>query len=164
MLVGLTVLLVLLGLVFLGWGGTYFASEIDAAALTVQPASDEANQTAVEVSRDSITLDVDDAGQGREELGSDGVFGIQAGTAYGQVFGSTTGPGGRITRDFRMLIEADGPGYETAAIAGRGEAHVVFHIMRARAAAIGAHLTLEGEPGRGARVALWLCASERQAA
>jgi len=67
-------------------------------------------------------------------------------------------------RDFRMLIEDDGQGYENADIAGRGEAHVGFHIMRERAARLGAQLTLEGEPGRGARVALWLCASERQAA
>jgi two-component system nitrate/nitrite sensor histidine kinase NarX len=63
-----------------------------------------------------------------------------------------------------MLIEDDGQGYENADIAGRGEAHVGFHIMRERAARLGAQLTLEGEPGRGARVALWLCASERQAA
>ena len=92
LVVALTVLTVLLGLLFLGGGGNYFAGEIEAAALTVQPPTDEEDLTAVAVSRDSITLDVDDAGQWRDELGSDGVFGIQAGTAYGQVFGSTTGP------------------------------------------------------------------------
>jgi hypothetical protein len=102
-LVTLTALVALLALLFLGGGGNYYAGEIEAAALTVQPSTDEENLTAVEATRGSITLAVDEAGQWRDELGSGGVFGIQAGTSYGQVFGSTTGPGPRITRDFRLL-------------------------------------------------------------
>src|SRR5471030_2229057 len=67
-------------------------------------------------------------------------------------------------RDFELTIQGNGDGYEPANIASRGEAHVGFHIMRERAARLGAQLELNSEPGKGARVHLLLPVSERQAA
>ena len=67
-------------------------------------------------------------------------------------------------RDFLLAVEDDGEGYDPADIASRGEAHVGFHIMRERAARLGAQLRLDGQPGGGARVNLLLPASKRQAA
>jgi two-component system nitrate/nitrite sensor histidine kinase NarX len=67
-------------------------------------------------------------------------------------------------RDFLLAVEDDGEGYDPADIASRGEAHVGFHIMRERAARLGAQLRLHGQPGAGARVDLLLPASRRQAA
>ncbi len=70
----------------------------------------------------------------------------------------------RNARDFHLTIEDNGDGYDPADIAGRGEAHVGFHIMRERAARLGARLELDGTPGGGARVDLLLSANMRQAA
>jgi two-component system nitrate/nitrite sensor histidine kinase NarX len=67
-------------------------------------------------------------------------------------------------RDFELTIQDNGDGYDPANIASRGEAHVGFHIMRERAARLGAQLELNSEPGKGARVHLLLPVSERQAA
>jgi two-component system nitrate/nitrite sensor histidine kinase NarX len=67
-------------------------------------------------------------------------------------------------RDFRMLIEDDGQGYDPAEIASRGESHVGFHIMHERARRLAASLTLDSAPGRGARVELVLPAASRMAA
>jgi two-component system, NarL family, nitrate/nitrite sensor histidine kinase NarX len=67
-------------------------------------------------------------------------------------------------RDFELTIQDNGDGYDPAHIASRGEAHVGFHIMRERAARLGAQLNLSSEPGKGARVHLLLPVSERQAA
>ena len=66
--------------------------------------------------------------------------------------------------DFQLTIEDNGDGYDPADIASRSEAHVGFHIMRERAARLGAQLRLDSEPGTGARVHLLLPVSERQAA
>jgi len=68
------------------------------------------------------------------------------------------------TRDFELTIQDNGDGYDPANIGSHGEAHVGFHIMRERAARLGAQLELDSEPGKGARVHLLLHASERQAA
>lgn len=70
----------------------------------------------------------------------------------------------RNSRDFELTIQDDGDGYDPSHIASGGEAHVGFHIMRERAARLGAQLSLSGEPGKGARVHLLLPVSERQAA
>jgi two-component system, NarL family, nitrate/nitrite sensor histidine kinase NarX len=67
-------------------------------------------------------------------------------------------------RDFELTIQDNGDGYDPAHIVSRGEAHVGFHIMRERAARLGAQLELTSEPGKGARVRLVLPVSERQAA
>jgi two-component system nitrate/nitrite sensor histidine kinase NarX len=67
-------------------------------------------------------------------------------------------------RDFELTIQDNGDGYDPANIASRGEAHVGFHIMRERAARLGAQLELNSEPGKGARVHLLLAVGERQAA
>ena len=98
----LVLLAVLTGL-FLGGGGWYFAGEIDASALTVEPSHPEEVLTASQVRDGRITLAVDDVASWREELGSTGVFGVFAGGGYGQVFGTSSGPGAEITRQFRML-------------------------------------------------------------
>ncbi|OTP77309.1 type IV pili methyl-accepting chemotaxis transducer N-terminal domain-containing protein [Caballeronia sordidicola] len=70
----------------------------------------------------------------------------------------------RNAEDFHLTVQDDGDGYDPADIASRGEAHVGFHIMRERAARLGAQLGLESQPGGGARVHLLLPASRRQAA
>jgi two-component system, NarL family, nitrate/nitrite sensor histidine kinase NarX len=70
----------------------------------------------------------------------------------------------RNANDFQLTIEDDGDGYDPADIASRDEAHVGFHIMRERAARLGAQLRLDSEPGNGARVHLLLRVGERQAA
>ncbi|AME25745.1 MULTISPECIES: type IV pili methyl-accepting chemotaxis transducer N-terminal domain-containing protein [Burkholderiaceae] len=70
----------------------------------------------------------------------------------------------RNAEDFHLTVQDDGDGYDPADIASRGEAHVGFHIMRERAARLGAQLRLESRPGGGARVHLLLPASRRQAA
>jgi two-component system, NarL family, nitrate/nitrite sensor histidine kinase NarX len=67
-------------------------------------------------------------------------------------------------RDFRLIIEDDGQGYDPAEIASRGESHVGFHIMHERARRLAATLTLDSAPGRSARVELVLPAASRMAA
>ena len=67
-------------------------------------------------------------------------------------------------RDFRLLIEDDGIGYDPADIASRGEGHVGFHIMHERAKRLSAVLRLDSTPGRGSRVELVLPAEARMAA
>lgn len=67
-------------------------------------------------------------------------------------------------RDFHLFVQDNGDGYDATEIAGRGEAHVGFHIMRERALRLGARLILDGLPGAGASVDLLLAATARQAA
>jgi two-component system nitrate/nitrite sensor histidine kinase NarX len=69
----------------------------------------------------------------------------------------------RNAQDFHLAIDDDGDGYDPADIASRGEGHVGFHIMRERAARLGARLQLDSAPGAGAHVTLLLPASQRQA-
>jgi two-component system, NarL family, nitrate/nitrite sensor histidine kinase NarX len=66
-------------------------------------------------------------------------------------------------RDFSLLVEDDGQGYDPEEMAVLGETHVGFHIMRERAQRLGATLRLSGVPGGGARVELVLLAPARQA-
>lgn len=67
-------------------------------------------------------------------------------------------------RDFQLVVEDDGIGYEPAELDSAGEAHVGFHIMRERAKRLAAALHLDGSPGHGARVELILGAQARMAA
>lgn len=67
-------------------------------------------------------------------------------------------------RDFRLLVEDDGIGYDAADLDTDGEAHVGLHIMRERARRLAASLKLDGKPGQGARVELVLGAEARMAA
>jgi two-component system nitrate/nitrite sensor histidine kinase NarX len=67
-------------------------------------------------------------------------------------------------RDFTLEVVDDGRGYDPAEVEGRRDAHVGLDIMRERAARMNATIRLESAPGAGARVALTLPASERQAA
>lgn len=67
-------------------------------------------------------------------------------------------------RDFTLEVVDDGCGYGPREVALRGDAHVGLDIMRERAARMNAVIRLESEPGKGARVALRLPASERLAA
>ncbi|SAK80609.1 nitrate/nitrite sensor protein [Caballeronia glebae] len=67
-------------------------------------------------------------------------------------------------RDFSLLVEDDGQGYDPKEMAVLGETHVGFHIMRERAQRLGAALRLTGAPGHGARVELVLPAPARQTA
>lgn len=67
-------------------------------------------------------------------------------------------------RDFRLLVEDDGIGYDPADLDSAGESHVGFHIMRERARHLAATLKLDSSPGHGARVELVLGAEARKAA
>jgi two-component system nitrate/nitrite sensor histidine kinase NarX len=67
-------------------------------------------------------------------------------------------------RDFCLLVEDDGQGYDPEEMAVLGETHVGFHIMRERAHRLGAKLRLTGAPGHGARVELVLPGPARKAA
>lgn len=67
-------------------------------------------------------------------------------------------------RDFRLLVEDDGLGFEPEKIAAAGEAHVGLRIMRERAGRLAATLRLSSAPGQGACVELTLPADARQAA
>lgn len=59
-------------------------------------------------------------------------------------------------RDFRLTVQDDGEGFDSAELATRGDAHVGLHIMRERATRLNAQLTIESRPGQGTRVALLL--------
>ncbi|WP_233871925.1 type IV pili methyl-accepting chemotaxis transducer N-terminal domain-containing protein [Paraburkholderia adhaesiva] len=67
-------------------------------------------------------------------------------------------------RDFRLLVEDDGIGYDPADLDSAGESHVGFHIMRERARHLAATLKLDGRPDHGSRVELVLGAEARMAA
>jgi two-component system nitrate/nitrite sensor histidine kinase NarX len=60
----------------------------------------------------------------------------------------------------RVLIEDDGSGLSEPSPGGAGNDHFGLAIMRERAAAIGAELCIESEPGEGTRVALELAVQE----
>ena len=59
-------------------------------------------------------------------------------------------------RDFRLVVEDDGEGFDPAEQARGGEAHVGLHIMRERAARLSAELTIDTRPRRGVRMRLVL--------
>ncbi|BDB28437.1 type IV pili methyl-accepting chemotaxis transducer N-terminal domain-containing protein [Cupriavidus sp. P-10] len=59
-------------------------------------------------------------------------------------------------RDFRLVVEDDGEGFDPAEPATRAEAHIGLNIMRERAARLGAQLHVRAAPGRGVRIELVL--------
>jgi len=59
-------------------------------------------------------------------------------------------------RDFELVVQDDGKGFDAAGLSTRSEMQVGLHIMRERAARLNAQLSIESEPGRGTRVALRL--------
>lgn len=67
-------------------------------------------------------------------------------------------------RHFHMRIEDDGQGFDPSTLDERGDAHVGFHIMRERAARLGAQLQLDSACGHGTRIALSMPESKRQPA
>ena len=68
----------------------------------------------------------------------------------------TYGPVGRC----RVVIEDDGSGFETTEAQPEDSEHFGLSIMRERAAAIGAELKVESEPGEGTTVFLEFNAPE----
>ncbi|MGQ5522132.1 type IV pili methyl-accepting chemotaxis transducer N-terminal domain-containing protein [Chitinimonas sp. PSY-7] len=64
-------------------------------------------------------------------------------------------------RDFKLLIQDNGEGYEPAEVAER---HLGLHIMQERAVRLHAQLKLDSQPGAGTSVQLTLPRAERQAA
>ncbi len=69
----------------------------------------------------------------------------------------------RNGRDFLLVVEDDGEGFDPAELASGGEAHVGLRIMRERAARLAAHLTIDARPGGGTRIALTLPHEARSA-
>lgn len=65
-------------------------------------------------------------------------------------------------RDFRLVVEDDGEGFDPAELATRAEAHIGLNIMRERAARLGAQLLVQAAPGRGVRIELVLPRSAPQ--
>jgi PAS domain S-box-containing protein len=68
--------------------------------------------------------------------------------------------GSAARREVRLVIQDDGVGYATVEA---NSTHLGIGIMRERAGAIGANLTLESQPGRGTQVILiWRSAAESE--
>ncbi|RZT41845.1 type IV pili methyl-accepting chemotaxis transducer N-terminal domain-containing protein [Cupriavidus agavae] len=59
-------------------------------------------------------------------------------------------------REFRLVVQDDGDGFDAGRLESGDNAHVGLHIMRERAARLGAHLTIDARPGLGVRIALTL--------
>lgn len=59
-------------------------------------------------------------------------------------------------RMFRLVIEDNGDGFEPGRISERDTSHIGLHIMRERAARLGASLSIDARPGLGVRLALTL--------
>jgi two-component system nitrate/nitrite sensor histidine kinase NarX len=59
-------------------------------------------------------------------------------------------------RDFRLVVQDDGEGFDPQALATRADAPIGLNIMRERAARLGAQLHVHAEPGRGVRIELVL--------
>ncbi|QEZ43857.1 type IV pili methyl-accepting chemotaxis transducer N-terminal domain-containing protein [Cupriavidus oxalaticus] len=59
-------------------------------------------------------------------------------------------------RDFRLVVEDDGEGFDPAELATRADAHIGLNIMRERAARLDAQLHVQAAPGRGVRIELVL--------
>ncbi|MYM88803.1 HAMP domain-containing protein [Rugamonas sp. FT82W] len=67
-------------------------------------------------------------------------------------------------QDFTLSIRDNGHGFDPAALASLGEAHVGLNIMRERAQRIDAQLHLKSAPGAGTEVLLRLPRAQRRAA
>jgi len=59
-------------------------------------------------------------------------------------------------RAFRLVVQDDGDGFDAARLDVSDTSHVGLHIMRERAARLGAELTIDARPGLGVRIALTL--------
>ena len=59
-------------------------------------------------------------------------------------------------RDFQLVVQDDGEGFDPSEFDGQDSAHVGLHIMQERASRLGATLTIDARPGAGVRVALSL--------
>lgn len=90
----LLVLLALLGLVGGGW---YFAGQVNADGLRVDPGVVDRDLVVVRVGDGTVTLRGDD-----DELRTSGTYGVDWAGGYGQVTGNPTGTA-EVTRPFRAL-------------------------------------------------------------
>jgi len=59
-------------------------------------------------------------------------------------------------RDFRLVVQDDGEGFDPAESDESDAAHIGLHIMRERATRLGAHLSIDTSPGAGVRIELTL--------
>lgn len=59
-------------------------------------------------------------------------------------------------RDFELVVEDDGLGFDAAGLATNSEMQVGLHIMNERATRLHAHLSIDSRPGAGTRVVLRL--------
>ncbi|MCO4861125.1 type IV pili methyl-accepting chemotaxis transducer N-terminal domain-containing protein [Cupriavidus sp. WGlv3] len=67
-------------------------------------------------------------------------------------------------RDFRLVVQDDGEGFDPDELATRADAHIGLSIMRERAARLGAQLHVQASPGSGVRIELVLPAGSQGAA
>ncbi|WP_265920111.1 type IV pili methyl-accepting chemotaxis transducer N-terminal domain-containing protein [Cupriavidus nantongensis] len=67
-------------------------------------------------------------------------------------------------RDFRLVVQDDGEGFDPDELATRADAHIGLSIMRERAARLGAQLHVQASPGSGVRIELVLPAGSHGAA
>lgn len=95
----LTAVVVVLVVLLLG-GGWYFAGQIHADGLAVDPAYVGRDLDVTEVSSSSITLR--ERGSRVDDLHTTGVYGVQWASGFGQVSGAA-GQGREVTRGFRLL-------------------------------------------------------------
>ncbi|WP_427307976.1 type IV pili methyl-accepting chemotaxis transducer N-terminal domain-containing protein [Cupriavidus sp. H39] len=66
-------------------------------------------------------------------------------------------------RDFRLVVQDDGEGFDPDELATRADAHIGLSIMRERAARLGAQLHVQASPGSGVRIELVLPAGSQGA-
>jgi two-component system nitrate/nitrite sensor histidine kinase NarX len=59
-------------------------------------------------------------------------------------------------RDFQLVVQDDGEGFDPAESDKSDASHVGLHIMRERATRLGAHLSIDTSPGAGVRIELSL--------
>ncbi|SPA54910.1 type IV pili methyl-accepting chemotaxis transducer N-terminal domain-containing protein [Cupriavidus taiwanensis] len=67
-------------------------------------------------------------------------------------------------RDFRLVVQDDGEGFDPDELTTRADAHIGLSIMRERAARLGAQLHVQASPGSGVRIELVLPAGSQGAA
>ncbi|GJG95719.1 type IV pili methyl-accepting chemotaxis transducer N-terminal domain-containing protein [Cupriavidus pauculus] len=70
----------------------------------------------------------------------------------------------RHDRVFRLVVQDDGDGFDASRLDEHDTGHIGLHIMRERAARLGAHLAIEPRAGLGVRIELTLPRGERTAA
>ncbi|WP_253699819.1 type IV pili methyl-accepting chemotaxis transducer N-terminal domain-containing protein [Cupriavidus pauculus] len=62
----------------------------------------------------------------------------------------------RHGRVFQLVVQDDGDGFDASRLAQRDASHIGLHIMRERAARLGARLAIDARPGLGVRIELTL--------